>query len=77
MKFQLFYFLYCADLEIGFDKTEVTVVEGEMVLLNASFKNNVTSKDYAGSGFSVYVYDEENVTGKHALPCKDPRVCDS
>ena len=54
-------------MEIGFDKTEVTVVEGEVVSLNASFKNNITSKNYAGSGFSVYIRDEKNVTGKHTL----------
>ena len=50
-------------MEIGFDKTEVTVVEGETVLLNASFKNNITSMDYAGLGFSVFIYDEGNATG--------------
>lgn len=58
-----FYFLWYTDLEIGFDKTEVTVIEGETVLLNASFKNNISFVDYGGSGFSVYIYDEGNVTG--------------
>jgi hypothetical protein len=47
-------------VEIGFDEAEVTVVEGEIALLSASFKNNITSMDYAGSGFSVYT---GNATG--------------
>ena len=51
------------DVEIGFDKTEVTVIEGETILLTASFKNNISSTDYGGSGFSVYVYDKGNITG--------------
>ena len=52
-------------MEIGFDKTKVTVVEGETVLLNASFKNNITAMDYAGLGFSVFINDEGNATGKY------------
>ena len=53
----------CADVEIGFDKAGVTVIEGETALLNAPFKNNITAMDYAGYGFSVYIYDKENATG--------------
>lgn len=52
-------------MEIGFDKAEVIVVEGETAVLSAPFKNNITSVDYAGLGFSVYIHDEKNITGKH------------
>ena len=43
------------------------MIEGETVVLSASFKNNISSTDYRGSGFSVYIYDEGNVTGMFAL----------
>ena len=58
------------DAVIGFDQTEVTVVEGEEVTLTTSFKNNVTAQTYLRSDFFTISTQqgEGNATGKqHSL----------
>ena len=56
--------MHSTDVTIGFDQTEVTVIEGEIVTLTTSFKN-ITPSVYLLSGlFEIFTsHSKGNATG--------------
>ena len=55
------------DAKVGFDTTEVTVVEGETVTLTTSLKNNLTLEDYHRYSQSFTISTQQgggNATGE-------------
>jgi hypothetical protein len=54
----------CADAEIGFNATEVTVIEGEPVLLTTVLRNNnLTTSDYGRFEYFTIKIQGGNATG--------------
>ena len=54
---------------VGFETTEVTVIEGEVVHLNTVFRNNLTASDFRRyeSLFTVYTeLGRGNATGTYS-----------
>ena len=54
----LYIFFLHADFELGFDDTEISVVEGETVFLNVSFKDNFTLTNLKDS-LSLFIRTRE------------------
>ena len=59
---------YYTDAVIGFEQTEVTVIEGEDAFLTTFFRSNDTSVDYHGGFFTVFSQvGKGNATGMALL----------